>query len=221
LGARSGSCRREPLTVPATGAVRIPDGGLAPDEVCGRHHGGELAMEIRRCRSCQFIGAQAARVEGVRGVQHEEDVETNVRARPRGGSQQWLVVMPHTAMPSHPCSRNRAARSGDPRNAECTDFATSRSGSPVMTSLNGVPTAVRAQRRASLPRVLAYEHHRSRSAGWQRSDRAARSASTSMSHPQHAGMLVELAEAVSPSIVRRCLRHVRAARLPARAVAAE
>jgi hypothetical protein len=42
-------------------------------------------MEIRRCRSCQFIGAQAARVEGVRGVQHEEDVETNVLARPRGG----------------------------------------------------------------------------------------------------------------------------------------
>jgi hypothetical protein len=33
-------------------------------------------MAIRRCRSCQFIGAQAARVEGVRGVQHEEHVET-------------------------------------------------------------------------------------------------------------------------------------------------
>jgi hypothetical protein len=35
-------------------------------------------------RFSQFIGAQAARVEGVRGVQHEEDVETNVRASPRG-----------------------------------------------------------------------------------------------------------------------------------------
>jgi hypothetical protein len=42
-------------------------------------------MEVRRFRSCQFIGAQAARVEGVRGVQHEEDVETNVLARSRGG----------------------------------------------------------------------------------------------------------------------------------------
>jgi hypothetical protein len=40
--------------------------------------------------------------------------------------------------------------------------------------------------------------------------------------PQHAGMLVELAEAVSPSIVGgEACAHVRAARLPARAVAAE
>jgi hypothetical protein len=39
--------------------------------------------------------------------------------------------------------------------------------------------------------------------------------------PQHAGMLVELAEAVSPSIVGDACAHVRAARLPARAGAAE
>jgi hypothetical protein len=39
--------------------------------------------------------------------------------------------------------------------------------------------------------------------------------------PQHAGMLVELAEAVSPSIVGDACAHVRAPRLPARAVAAE
>ena len=73
-------------------------------------------------------------------------------------SQQWLVVMPHTAMPSHACSRSQAARSGDPRNAECTDFATSRSGLAGDDLLKGVPTAVRAQRRALLPRVVAYEH---------------------------------------------------------------
>jgi hypothetical protein len=139
LGARSGSCRRERLTVPATGAVRIADGGLAPHEVCGRHHGGEFAMEVRRCRSCQFIGAQAARVEAVRGVQHEEDVETNVRARPHDGftaiarcdAAHGDAVAPLLAQPG--------GQVGRPRERGGTDFATSRSGSPVMTSLKAFP----------------------------------------------------------------------------------
>lgn len=95
-------------------------------------------MDVRRCPCASSSALRPPESKGVRGVQHEEDVETNVRARPRGG---------FTAMARSDAAHGDAvapllAQPGgqvDPRNAECTDFATSRSGSPVMTSLKAFP----------------------------------------------------------------------------------
>jgi hypothetical protein len=38
---------------------------------------------------------------------------TVLSALDAAGRRRWLVVMPHTATPSHPCSRSQAARRGD------------------------------------------------------------------------------------------------------------
>ena len=175
MGARSVSCRREPLTVPATGAVRIPDGGLAPTRSAVATTVANSPWRFAAVARASSSALGPARVEGVRGVQHEEDSKPMSEPARAVVSQQWLVVMPHTAMPSYPCSRSQAARSGDPRNAGCTDFATSGSGSPVMTSLKashgcqgsaaspapasrGVRTPVAPHRHAAISSAMLLSH---------------------------------------------------------------
>jgi hypothetical protein len=107
LGARSGSCRRERLTVPATGAVRIPDGGLAPTRSA-------VATTVANS-PWRFAAVARASSSALRPPESKACVASSTKrtskpmsepARPVV-SQQWLGVTPHTAMPSHPA---RAAR---------------------------------------------------------------------------------------------------------------
>ena len=107
MGARSGSCRREPLTVPATGAVRIPDGGLAPTRSA-------VATTVANS-PWRFAAVARASSSALRPPESNACVASSTKrtskpmsepARPVV-SQQWLGVTPHTAMRSHPA---RAAR---------------------------------------------------------------------------------------------------------------
>lgn len=161
MGARSGSCRRERLTVPATGAVRIPDGGLAPTRSA-------VATTVANS-PWRFAAVARASSSALRPPESKACVASSTKrtskpmsepARPVV-SQQWLVVTPHTAMPSHPA---RAARRPGRATPGTRSALTSRPeiGLAGDDLLEGVSTAVRAQRRALLPRVVAYEHHRSR-----------------------------------------------------------
>ena len=150
-------------------------------------------MEVRRCRSCQLIGAQAARVECVRGVQREEDVETNVRARPRDG---FTAI--HSGLLRGPrlSASSKTLLHLDDDEREVVQVGHCDAG-------------------------LGWGRSSTRSASWQKVGPGGADGVHVDVAPQHAGMLVELAEAVSPSIVGDACAHVRAARLPAGAVAAE
>ena len=102
-------------------------------QVVGRHHVGELAVEVHAGRLHQLVGAQPGAVgpdpvEGVGGVEREEHVVPEVATDAGRVSQQWFVVMPQTTRPSTPSEPSQASRSGEPWNEEFTDFFTSRSG---------------------------------------------------------------------------------------------